>query len=75
MLNSGGNTILLPTFGGLSGEVTPVLLLIHICFKRLAIEQVDGGGIIYGLGREGGRYRCVGDGGRHHMSYGRDKAL
>ena len=73
MLNSGGNTSLFPPFGSLSGEVSPVLPFDCIFFEQLVVVQVDGGGIGDCLGRNGDRDCCVGDSGRHRLSYGHDK--
>ena len=73
MLDSGRNTILLPHFGSLSGEVPPVLPFLCLCFKRLVVVRVDGGGII-DLGRDRDRDHFVGNDSCHCLSYVRDEA-
>ena len=73
MLDNGGNTIPLPPLGGLSDEVPPVLPFFFFV-ERLVVVQVNDGEISDGLGCDGDRDRCIGDGGRHRLSYGRDEA-
>ena len=74
MIDSGGNKILFPPFGGLSGEVPPVLPFLCLHFERIFVVYVDGGGISDGIGSDTDGDHCVGDSGRHHLSYVRDKA-
>ena len=74
MLDSGGNTILLPPFGSLSGEVPPVLPIPRLRFEQLVVVRVYDKRISDGIGRDGDGDRCVGDGGHHHLSYGPHEA-
>ena len=73
MLDGGVNTILFPPFDGLSDEVPPLLYFLCFRFKRLVVVQVGGRGICDGIGHDRERDCCVGDGGRHCLSYGRDE--
>ena len=74
MLDGGRNTILLPPFGGLSGEVPRLLPFLCLRFERLVLVRVDGGGISDGLGSDRDGDLCVGNGGCNSLSYGSDKA-
>ena len=74
MINGGRNTIFLTPFVGIIGEVPLVLPFLCLRFERLIVVQVYGGGIIDGLGRDGDGDCCIGNGGRHHLSYVCDKA-
>ena len=73
MLDGGGNAILFPPFDGLSVKVPPVLPFFRLHSEQLVVVQVDGVGISDGIGCDGDGDRCVGNGGRHFLSYGRGK--
>ena len=51
-----------------------VLPSLRLRFERLVVVRVDGGGISDGHGRDGDGDCCVGNGGRHHLSYGGEEA-
>ena len=51
-----------------------VLTFLRIRFEQLIVVWVNVGGISDGLGRDGYGERCVGNGGRHHLNYGRYEA-
>ena len=74
MLDCGRNIILFSPFGGLSDEVPPVFPFLRLCFERLVVVRVSGGGISDDLGRDRDGGCCVGYGSHLHLSYCHDEA-